>query len=89
MEGLNADESQTSGLIVAQYMTTNPITVRSDVTFTDAVAKMTSNRIGKLIVVENEKPAFLQKGRFYNPYHNGKEFLIGCLSMSESNHSRH
>ncbi len=49
-------ESQTPRLIVAQYMTTNPITVPSDITFTDAVAKMTSNRIGNLIVVENEKP---------------------------------
>lgn len=49
-------ESQTPGPRVAQYMTTNPITVRSDITFTDAVARMTSNRIGNLIVVENEKP---------------------------------
>jgi len=33
-------ESQTPGLKVAEYMTPNPITVPSDITFTDAVTRM-------------------------------------------------
>lgn len=49
-------EAQTPGLKVAEYMTPNPITVPSDITFTDAVTRMAGKGIGNLIVVENEKP---------------------------------
>ncbi|MDP9287534.1 MAG: CBS domain-containing protein [Thermoproteota archaeon] len=49
-------EAQTPELKVAEYMTPNPITVQSDITFTDAATKMAGKGIGNLIVVENERP---------------------------------
>jgi predicted transcriptional regulator len=49
-------EAQTPELNVTEYMTPNPITVPSDITFTDAVTRMAGKGFGNLIVVENEKP---------------------------------
>jgi len=46
-------------LKVADYMTPNPVTVQSEVTFPNAITIMASKRIGNLIVIENDKPAGL------------------------------
>ncbi|HET7285546.1 MAG TPA: CBS domain-containing protein [Nitrososphaeraceae archaeon] len=43
-------------LTVREYMTSNPITVQSDLTVTNAAAIMANNGIGNLIVIENRKP---------------------------------
>ena len=71
-------ESQTPRLKVAEYMTTDPITVQSDITFTDAVAKMTSNRIGNLIVVENKKTC-------WHPYRKGDPTIF--ITMGKNSQS--
>lgn len=49
-------EAQTHELKVGEYMTPNPITVLSDITFADAATMMANKLIGNLVVVENEKP---------------------------------
>src|SRR5215472_868060 len=49
-------EAQTNELKVGEYMTHNPITVLSDITFAEAATMMTNKRIGNLVVIENEKP---------------------------------
>jgi predicted transcriptional regulator len=43
-------------LTVREYMTSNPITVQSDLTVTNAAAIIANNGIGNLIVIENRKP---------------------------------
>jgi CBS domain-containing protein len=48
-------EAQTHELKVGEYMTPNPITVLSDITFADAATMMANKRIGNLVVIENEK----------------------------------
>ena len=63
-------EAQTHELKVGEYMTPNPITVLSDITFADAATMMANKRIGNLVIIENKKQwAFLLKGRSYNIYH--------------------
>ncbi len=49
-------EAQTRELKVGEYMTPNPITVQSDISFAEAATKMADKGIGNLIVIENEKP---------------------------------
>jgi predicted transcriptional regulator len=49
-------KAQNHELKVGEYMTSNPVTVQSDITFRDAAAKMADKGIGNLIVIENEKP---------------------------------
>ena len=52
-------EVEVHKLKVGDYMTLNPVTAQSEVTFPNAVSIMASKGIGNLIVTENGKPAGL------------------------------
>ena len=49
-------EAKTDELKVGEYMTPNPVTVLSDITFAEAATMLAIKRIGNLVVIENEKP---------------------------------
>jgi signal-transduction protein with cAMP-binding, CBS, and nucleotidyltransferase domain len=78
-------KAQTDELKVGEYMTPNPITVLSDITFADAATMMANKRIGNLVVIENEKPVGILSRchllQFYNFPKRIKQGQIRLLSL--------
>jgi len=82
-------EAKTDELKVGEYMTPNPVTVLSDVTFADAATMMANKRIGNLVVIENKKPVGILTEREIIQYlSRWLKIPNRFLNMSGFNHSK-